>query len=245
MWPEGIIPNTYQDELILYNDMFKNNFSENHLIGLGITSKLFNGKTNDYFNSFTVFDNDLNLIKNYNKINLVPFGEFLPFENLLNKIGLSVITNNFGSFIKGDNRQIFKIDNNLGTIKILPLICYEIIYSGNLTSDNDYDFIFNISEDGWFGKSIGPKQHFAHSIFRAIENGKYVIRSANNGMSAIINPLGEIEKKISYDKAGFIDFEKRRDLDPTLFSIYGNKIFIILILLYILLIFSFNKNSNE
>ena len=245
LWPEGIIPNTYQDELVLYSEIFKDNFSENHLIGLGITNKSFNDNKNDYFNSFTVFSNDLNLINRYDKINLVPFGEFLPFENFLNKIGLKVITNNFGSFSKGDNRQIFKFDNNLGTMRILPLICYEIIYSGNLTKDYDYDFIFNISEDGWFGKSIGPKQHFVHSIFRAIENGKYVIRSTNNGMSAIINPLGEIEKKIAYGKAGFIDFEKRRDLDPTLFSIYGNKIFIILILLYILLIFSFNKNINE
>tara|TARA_Y100000591_G_scaffold232793_1_gene203669 strand:- start:1757 stop:3301 length:1545 start_codon:yes stop_codon:yes gene_type:complete len=245
LWPEGIIPNTYQDELVLYKDMFKNNFGKNHLIGLGITNKLFNENKNDYYNSFAVFNNDLDLINNYNKINLVPFGEFLPFENLLKKIGFSVITNNFGSFTKGNNRQIFKIDNSLGTLKILPLICYEIIYSGNLTTDYDYNFIFNISEDGWFGKSIGPKQHFVHSIFRAIENGKYVIRSTNNGMSAIINPLGEIEKEIDYGKAGFIDFEKRRDLDSTLFSIYGNKIFIILILLYILLIFSFNKNSNE
>ena len=90
-----------------------------------------------------------------------------------------------------------KLNNNLlNELKFLPLICYEIIYSGNLTKNFNFDFIINISEDGWFGKSIGPKQHFAHSIFRAIENGKYVLRSSNNGMAAIINPLGEIEKKL-------------------------------------------------
>ena len=64
-------------------------------------------------------------------------------------------------------------------------------------------------------------------------------------MTAIINPLGEIEKKIDYNKNGFIDFEKRRDLDPTVFSLYGNKIFILLILLYIFLIFSFNRLKND
>ena len=64
-------------------------------------------------------------------------------------------------------------------------------------------------------------------------------------MTAIINPLGEIEKKIDYNKDGFIDFEKRRDLNPTIFSLYGNKIFILLILLYILLIFSFNRIKDE
>ena len=64
-------------------------------------------------------------------------------------------------------------------------------------------------------------------------------------MTAIINPLGEIEKKIDYNKDGFIDFEKRRDFNPTIFSLYGNKIFILLILLYILLIFSFNRIKDE
>ena len=114
-----------------------------------------------------------------------------------------------------------------------------------MTRNFNYDFILNISEDGWFGKSIGPRQHFTQSVFRAIENGKYVVRSSNNGMTAIINPLGEIVEKIDYQDTGFIDFEERRDIEKTIFSIYGNKIFIILILLYIFLIFSFNRINNE
>jgi len=127
----------------------------------------------------------------------------------------------------------------------LPLICYEIIYSGKLTKNLNYDYIMNISEDGWFGKSVGPQQHLSHSIFRAIESGKYVIRSSNNGAAVIINPLGEIEKKIDYENDGYIDFTSRRDIEPTIFSIYGNKIFLVLILLYIFLIFSFNRIKDE
>ena len=245
IWPEGIIPNTYQDELNLYNDIIGKYFNKNHLIGLGITSRENSNNNYKYYNSFSIMDNNLNLIDNYNKINLVPFGEFLPFENILNKIGLKLITNRIESFSKGETRKILKIGNSHRELKFLPLICYEIIYSGNLSENFDFDFIINISEDGWFGKSIGPKQHFAHSVFRAIENGKYVIRSSNNGMAAIINPLGEIEKKIDYGKSGFIDFEERRDFNQTIFSTYGNKIFIILILLYIFLIFSFNRIKNE
>ena len=130
-------------------------------------------------------------------------------------------------------------------MSFLPLICYEIIYSGKLTKDFNFDYILNISEDGWFGKSTGPQQHLAHSVFRAIESGKYVIRSANNGIAVIVNPLGEIEKKIDYEKDGYIDFINRRDIEPTTFSIYGNKIFLFLILLYIFLIFSFNRIKNE
>ena len=245
IWPEGIIPNTYQDEFYLYENIIRKNFDENHIIGLGITSRnSIDGKYR-YFNSFSIFDNNLNLIENYNKIKLVPFGEFLPFENVLSSIGLKVITNNFESYTKGENSKIISIQNSFGKLKFLPLICYEIIYSGNLTNNSNFDFILNISEDGWFGKSIGPKQHFAHSIFRAIENGKYVIRSSNNGMSAIINPLGQVEKKIDYGHSGYIDFENRRNIKKTFFSRFGNKIFIILILLYIFLIFSFNRIKNE
>ena len=105
--------------------------------------------------------------------------------------------------------------------------------------------IINISEDGWFGKSVGPKQHFAHSIFRAIESGKYVIRSANNGLAAIINPLGAIEQKVNFGKSGYIDYDEMKKIQPTVFSKYGNKIFGLLILLYIFLIFSFNRINNE
>ena len=155
------------------------------------------------------------------------------------------IRDSIGSFDQGTNRKIIKIQDDLKQINFLPLICYEIIYSGNLTNDFDFDFILNISEDGWFGKSIGPKQHFIHSKFRAVENGKYIIRSSNNGMAAIINPLGYIENKIDYGVSGYIDLEGIRDLKPTLFSKYGNNIFFILILLYIVLTFSFNRIKNE
>ena len=229
----------------MYKDLFRKNFNENHLIGLGIKNRSKGGINDQYFNSFAVFDNDLNLIDNYNKINLVPFGEFIPFEKIFYKFNVRIITNNISSFSKGSSREIIEIKNDLNSFSFLPLICFEIIFSGNLTKNFDFDFILNISEDGWFGKSIGPRQHFAHSIFRAIENGKYIVRSANNGMAAIINPLGEIEKKIKYEEAGFIDFVDRRDIERTIFSKYGNKIFIILILLYIFLIFSFNRINNE
>ena len=245
VWPEGIIPNTYQDQLSLYSDIISKYFDKDHLIGLGINKREAKNNNYKYFNSFSVFDHKLNLIDNYNKIKLVPFGEILPFESIMNKLGLKIITNNIESFSKGNKRDFFEININKKELKFLPLICYEIIYSGNLTKNFNFDFILNISEDGWFGKSIGPKQHFSHSIFRAIENGKYVLRSSNNGMAAIINPLGQVEEKINYGETGFIDFEKRRNFGKTIFSSLGNKVFLLFILLYIFLVFSFNRNSDE
>ena len=105
--------------------------------------------------------------------------------------------------------------------------------------------IVNISEDGWFGQSIGPHQHFVHSIYRAIESGKYVLRSANNGIAAIVNPLGVIEKQVDLNQSGYIDLIESKKIKSTIFSKYGNKIFALIILLYISLIFSFNRIKNE
>ena len=121
---------------------------------------------------------------------------------------------------------------------------YEIIYSGTIFDKSDFDYIINISEDGWFGNSVGPHQHFTHSLFRSIESGKYLIRSANNGIAAIINPVGIVEKKIPIQKSGYIDFSEKRVSNLTLFSQHGNKMFLIIILLYIFLIFSFNRFSK-
>ena len=245
IWPEGIIPGISQDRLKEYKWLFENNFNENHLLVIGINSKKNENQNFKFYNSLSIFDHNLNIINSYNKINLVPFGEFLPFEKILKNIGLKTITNNYQSYSKGEEREIITLNNNNFILKILPLICYEIIYSGKIFTNNDFDYIVNISEDGWFGKSIGPKQHFIHSIFRAIESGKYVLRSANNGTSAIINPVGFVEQKIDINKSGYIDLTELRKTEATLFAKFGNKIFGFMILLYIFLIFSFKKFKNE
>ena len=221
-------------------------FDKDHLIGLGINKREAENNYYKYFNSFSVFDHQLNLIDNYNKIKLVPFGEILPFESIMNKVGLKIITNNIESFSKGNKRDFFEINIDKEPLKFLPLICYEIIYSGKLTKDFNFDFILNISEDGWFGKSIGPSQHFTHSIFRAIEEGKSVIRSSNNGISAIIGPKGKVIKIHESTEGGVLitkKFEKINKL--TIFSTYGrNNIFFYLALIYISLIFFLKRTGR-
>ncbi len=244
LWPEGIIPNVNQSEIKEFEFLFNEKFNNNHLLAIGINNFQKDKKENKFFNTLSIYDHKLNLIAYYNKVKLVPFGEFLPFEKIFGRIGLKSLTNNYKSFSNGESRKIISIHEKEFNIKILPLICYEIIYSGKIFDESNFDIIINISEDGWFGDSIGPYQHFTHSIFRAIESGKYLIRSANNGISAIINPVGLIEKKIAFSKSGYIDFYETRVFNKTLFSKYGNKMFLIIILLYIFLIFSFNRISK-
>ena len=189
-----------------------------------------------------MINNQFEVLYQYNKKKLVPFGEFLPFENILSKIGLKKITEGHISFSEGKKQENIRLKN----LNILPLICYEIIFPELVqTSSNNTNLIINISEDGWFGNSVGPHQHFAHSILRSVEYGKYTLRSANNGISAIIDPTGATIDKIDIKNEGIISLKEFVNVDTTLFSTYGNKIYFLIILLYIFLIFSFKKIKNE
>ena len=192
-----------------------------------------------------IFNNKLDIIAKYNKVNLVPFGEFTPFESILSLIGLKTVTNSYQSFSSGENRIPLNVKNNKIDLNLLPLICYEIIYSGKLSRNNNFDYIINISEDGWFGNSVGPKQHFSHSIFRSIESGKYIIRSTNNGISVIVNPVGIIEQEVEFGSMGYVELSESKLVKSTPFMLHGNKIFLMLILIYIFLIFSFNRLKYE
>ena len=157
---------------IRIKNMMVNNFSDKHLIILG-TNKL-DKNTGKYFNSMLVVNKHFEIIQRYDKTRLVPFGEFLPFENFLNKFGLKKITEGHGSFLKGSDNKNILVDK----LNILPMICYEVIFTHLIQkSKSETNLIINISEDGWFGDTIGPDQHFAKSIFRAIENDTFLLRS--------------------------------------------------------------------
>ncbi|MDA9745081.1 apolipoprotein N-acyltransferase [Candidatus Pelagibacter sp.] len=238
VFPEGI---TNMSEL----NRFENDFSKisdkltnNTKIILGIT--LDDGEK--IYNSLALFNKKFILEDHYNKNKLVPFGEFLPFEKFLSNFGLKKITQGYRSFSSSNLRKVI----NVNSISFLPLICYEIIFSGKLNvNKSDYDFILNISEDGWFGDSIGPIQHFSHSIFRSIEEGKDILRVANNGITAHVTLTGKVNKKLNTTEKGSIEINSISKPFPTLFNIYGNKIFFFLVFFYITLIFFLKKKYEK
>ena len=208
VWPEGVFLN----ENFKKNDEIKKkieeNFSKNHLIILGANTEKIKDNNRNYYNSLLIIDNNTNIVKEYNKQKLVPFGEFLPFEKFLKKLGFKKITEGYNSFTEGKNDSIIKINFDNKIINILSLICYEIIFpnfSGN--QEKNFNFIVNISEDAWFGNSIGPQQHFVKAIYRSIENGSYTVRSANMGVSAFISPTGKILKILNSTEAGNIEMD--------------------------------------
>tara|TARA_B100001167_G_C16648582_1_gene247495 strand:- start:59 stop:697 length:639 start_codon:yes stop_codon:yes gene_type:complete len=212
---------------------------------MGINTQNSIKNTGQIYNSMIAVDNNLQLLAKYNKNKLVPFGEFLPFEKLFKKAGLKKLSYGYESFSSGKERKIISINNKIININFLPLICYEIIYSGSINpNDKSYNLIINLSEDGWFGNSIGPFQHFTHSVFRAIEEGKNIIRSANNGISAYVDSNGEIINKLESTERGVIEVNNFTNSKKTLFSRVGNKMFFYFILFYIILIFFINKKET-
>ena len=238
IFPEGALSNVYLEDLKNYSYIFSENYSNEHKIVIGINSNEESG----VFNSMVVLDKDVNILAKYNKNKLVPFGEFLPFEIFFRKFGLKKITQGYRSFSSDNKRNIININN----LNFVPLICYEIIYSGKINKTiDDYNLILNISEDGWFGNSVGPYQHFSHSIFRSIEEGKNLIRSANNGISAFINSKGEIINQIKSTERGVIEIRSFNETKKTIFSLFGNKIFFYFLLFYISLFFFLKKKENK
>jgi len=236
VWPEGIFTGYNFSEIYQFRNLIKDRFKENHLILFGINT--IDSSTGEYFNSLVVINNKFKILHQYDKKKLVPFGEFIPFETVLNKFGLKKITEGHGSFSEGKTEQNISINN----LNILPLICYEIIFP-QLTqkANKNTNLIVNISEDGWFGNSIGPHQHFAKAIFRSIENNSFLVRSANKGISAIINNKGEIVKRLDTFETGSIEMDI-----PLLKTEYKNKndlIFFILLFTYLFIFLIFKNKS--
>ena len=237
IWPEGVFSGYSYDEILIFKKLVLKNFSNNHYIIFG-TNRL-EPSSGLFFNSMLIINNKFKIIQSYNKRKLVPFGEFLPFENLFNKFGLKKITEGHGSFLRGQEDKNLLIDN----LNILPLICYEIIFPDLIQkSDDNTNLIINISEDGWFGKSIGPDQHFTKSIFRAIENNTFLLRSTNRGKSAIIDNKGKIIKKLNRNEAGNIEYEV-----PLIKSnkIKNDLIFFILLITYLLFFLNYKKQNAK
>jgi len=244
IWPEGIFYESNLQDIKIYKDLFFNNFSKNHLIALGINnfSNLDSQGNSKYYNSLVIVNHKLEIISVYNKINLVPFGEFLPLESFLSKLGLKTVTHGYNSFSKGNSRSIINLGKGFNGKLILPLICYEIIYPGDIKNKDQLpDLVINISEDAWFGKSIGPDQHFTKAMYRAVEEGVFIARSANKGSSGFIDPNGRPLKILDRSESGNVELKMPNFFQSTFYSFYGNKIFVLIILIYIFLIFIFKK----
>jgi apolipoprotein N-acyltransferase len=173
------------------------------------------------YNSIYVIDHDGSILSVYDKVHLVPFGEYLPFQDFLEKLGLMQLTKVPGGFIPGERRRPISVPR---APRMLPFVCYEIIFPGSATSGDQprAGWMLNLTNDGWFGISTGPYQHLQQARVRTIEQGLPLVRAANTGISAVIDPVGRVVKSLPLGAEGVMDVALPRRIDPPLYARTGD-----------------------
>ena len=183
-------------------------------------ARRYNKATNELYNSAYFLDENGQIEQIYDKKHLVPFGEYIPFIDFLN-VFVETGTDNNGitGFSIGQKPNEIAIDHFTTTA---IFICYESIFSNEIDKNiTKSDLIIHLTNDAWFGAYNGPQQHLVQMRARAIEQGLPVMRSANTGISALIDPYGRIIKKIPLNVEGFLDVNIPKKLDKTLYSKIG------------------------
>ncbi len=194
------------------------------------------------YNSLMVFDDQARLKAVYDKTHLVPFGEYLPLQWLLERIGLEQITRQKGGFSAGDGTRWMKAD---GLPPFSPLICYEAVFPDKIyQAGKRPEWLLNVTNDAWFGDSTGPYQHFHQSRVRAVEEGLPLVRVANTGVSGVIDAYGVVLQKMPYGVGGIIDHRLPKAIPLTYYSWWRYFIFPIFAFLSILLMVVSNKELN-
>ena len=201
----------------------------------------FDRAKNHAFNSVYLITDQGRLQQVYDKNHLVPYGEYLPFQSFLESLGLRQLAGRRGGYSEGQARNLL---HHQGSPRFAPLICYEIIFAREVPGTKTRpDGLINVTNDGWYGLSTGPHQHFDLSRLRAIEQGLPVLRAANTGISAIIDPYGRIIAQQELGSQGVIRAAFPPPLSPTFYARWGDWIFIILLALATLAIISQRYNQ--
>lgn len=221
-WPEAAIPFEIRDDAPLRSRIAKVLGPRDLLLagGTSIGKKTGNGEP-FATNSLFVLDSSGDILAQYDKAHLVPFGEYLPLETILSKLGLTRFAAGGIGFEEGAGPQTIQLP---GLPSVAPAICYEIIFPGAVVDKSERpSFIFNPSNDAWFGTS-GPPQHLAQARMRSIEEGLPTVRATTTGISAIIGPDGKIQQALESGRSGALDGALPRARPATLFSRHGNGI---------------------
>lgn len=169
----------------------------------------------DFWNSVYVVGDDGSIRATYDKIHLVPFGEYLPFQSALEALGFEALTRQRGGFSSGDRRAVLSLP---GGRRFRPLICYEAIFPEEAAGEERPDFLLNVTNDAWFGRTPGPYQHAAQARVRTIEQGLPMVRSANGGVSSIVDSYGRVLASAPLGERGVVDARLPLPIEPTVFA---------------------------
>lgn len=181
------------------------------------------------FNAIQIVDDEGNIVSSYDKVHLVPFGEYLPaaLDRVIRSVGLSEFVSVPGGFAAGSRRLPLVIR---GLPPAAPLICYEVVFPGEATPQGPRPgYLLNVTNDGWFGQTSGPYQHFAQARLRAIEEGLPLVRVANTGISAVTDGYGRILASLPLGREGVLDSGLPSASPATPYSRFGDLAYAVLL----------------
>jgi apolipoprotein N-acyltransferase len=178
-----------------------------------------------FYNSVYVIGEDGAVEGAGDKLHLVPFGEYLPFQALLESWGIRQLTELPGGFSAGAARRVMAAGE--GGLRFLPLVCYEIIFSDEIDGSGERpDFILNVTNDAWYGLTPGPSQHLRQAQLTAVAFGLPLVRAANTGISVVADAAGRPVAGLALGEGGTVDAALPLAGPPTPFARYGNRPFL-------------------
>jgi apolipoprotein N-acyltransferase len=177
------------------------------------------------FNTLYTIGDDGTVLDAYDKTHLVPFGEYLPGAGLLTRLGLRQLV--AGGFVPGPRQRLLDLPSGPS---FAPLICYESIFSGAVLPEGSRaGFLLNVTNDGWFGHTFGPYQHFHQARVRSVEEGLPLVRAANTGISAVIDPFGRIVTATRLGEATMVESRLPIAGHPTFYAEWRGAVLILML----------------
>lgn len=223
LWPETAFPG-FLDEDTPARARIADILPEGKLLLTGVPDRVESETGTRYFNTVQAYDSSGEILTGYAKHHLVPFGEYVPLKGWL---PVERLTEGLGDFTPGPGPRTLALP---GLPLVAVAICYEIIFPGQVVDDLFRpDWIFNATNDAWFGTSIGPEQHLASARMRAVEEGLPVVRAANTGISAVVNANGDLVARLNTGETGFIDASLPGTRAPTPYARLGDWTVLVLI----------------
>ncbi len=245
IWPEFSVPLCFGCSYGIYQE-FKNRLYQfvqetGCALLLGTNEKIETERETQYYNTALCLKPDLSQSE-YHKIHLVPFGEYTPYKKVFAFI--SRVTHAIGDVTPGEQFVLHELEGN----RFGSPICYEIIFPDLVRkfTKNGANFLVTITNDGWYGRSSAPYQHFSIAVLRAVENRRYLLRSATTGISGIIDPYGRILSQSKLMTQTFLDETVTPLYKNTVYTKYGDVLpYISLTLTVFFLILAVIKRQNE
>lgn len=219
VWPESALPFLLTQEP---GALFRIGLAlgENTELVTGAVRAETGDKGIEYFNSVFVVAGDGTVKGLYDKVRLVPFGEFVPLKPLLERIGITNLAGPMAGFQAGYQQRVLSTSDSFS---FLPLICYEAIFPGVGAGESaEPSFLLNVTNDAWFGRTPGPYQHFAQARMRAVETGLPLVRAANTGISAVVDGRGAVVNELVIFERGVVDAKLPQSFGKTLYGSFGD-----------------------